>query len=186
MRTVCVLGAGVAGLQVAEQLLEVGIDCVLFEKADDVGGVWRSNYVDFGLQVPKELYEFASYPFPSEHGSFPRGPEVQRYIKSFAREKGIYEHIRFNTTVVGMIPKPDQRGWTVKFQRSGAVVQEQEFDFVVVSTGMYGTPFTPTYPDSELFEGKLAICQEPSLVRSSDVHHIRLVTVFGYWSKTIY
>jgi len=155
VRTVCVLGAGVAGLQVAEQLLEVGIDCVLFEKADDVGGVWRSNYVDFGLQVPKELYEFASYPFPSEHGSFPRGPEVQRYIKSFAREKGIYEHIRFNTTVVGMIPKPDQRGWTVKFQRSGAVVQEQEFDFVVVSTGMYGTPFTPTYPDSELFEGKM-------------------------------
>ena len=29
-----------------------------------VGGVWRANYADFGLQVPKELYEFPEFPYP--------------------------------------------------------------------------------------------------------------------------
>lgn len=104
VRKVGVLGAGVAGLQVAEQLLRVNIKCTLFEKASDVGGVWRRNYADFGLQVPKELYEFPSYPFMSPHGSFPKGPEVQDYIRSFAKDKGIYEMIRFNTEVLRVVP----------------------------------------------------------------------------------
>lgn len=155
VRSVGVLGAGVAGLQVAEQMKEVGIECVLFEKEDDVGGVWRKNYADFGLQVPKELYEFPSYPFPAVHGSFPKGPEVQEYIKKFAQEKGIYNSIKFNTKVVGMVPLEQKPGWQVSFQTEGEAVEEQCFDFVVVATGMYGTPFTPTYPDADLFEGEI-------------------------------
>lgn len=155
VRSVGVLGAGVAGLQVAEQMKRAGIECVLFEKADDVGGVWRENYADFGLQVPKELYEFPSYPFPAEYGSFPRGPEVQRYIKNFAKEKGIYDMINFRTTVVSMTPCQAKRGWKMRFQKQGWDVQEREFDFVVVATGMYGTPFVPTYPDAEVFEGQM-------------------------------
>lgn len=155
VRSVGVLGAGVAGLQVAEQMKAVGIECVLFEKAEDVGGVWRQNYADFGLQVPKELYEFPSYPFPAKHGSFPRGPEVQSYIKNFAKERGIYDTILFKTTVVGMVPSQDKRGWKVRFQKEGEDVKEQDFDFVVVATGMYGTPFTPTFPDADLFEGEM-------------------------------
>jgi cation diffusion facilitator CzcD-associated flavoprotein CzcO len=155
VRSVGVLGAGVAGLQVAEQLQLVGIRCTLFEKADDVGGVWRSNYVDFGLQVPKELYEFPRYPFPARYGSFPRGPEVQSYIKSFARDKGIYELIRFNTTVIGMTLPEGRRGWKVRFETHGQAEQEEEFDFVIVATGMYGAPYIPEYPDADQFQGEM-------------------------------
>ena len=55
---VAIIGAGVAGLQAASRLKIRGFDVTIFEKSDDVGGVWRSNYADFGLQVPKDLYEF--------------------------------------------------------------------------------------------------------------------------------
>jgi len=154
VQKVGVLGAGVAGLQVAEQLSKVGIMCVLFEKADDVGGVWRSNYVDFGLQVPKELYEFPSYPFPAKHGSFPKGPEVQEYIRSFARHKGLYPMIRLNTEVRHMTPLSDgRRGWKVQFCRFGEQEEEEDFDFMVVATGMYHTPQSPTFPNLEQFQG---------------------------------
>jgi dimethylaniline monooxygenase (N-oxide forming) len=153
VRKVGVLGAGVAGMQVAEQLTAAGIRCTLFEKANDVGGVWRQNYADFGLQVPKELYEFPSYPFPATYGSFPRGPEVQEYLRSFARDKGVYEMTRLNTSVLGMAPLEDRRGWSVRFQTQGEEVAEEEFDFVVVATGMYGTPFVPTVPGMDDFTG---------------------------------
>jgi len=154
VRKVGVLGAGVAGLQVAEQLLRVNLECTLFEKANDVGGVWRQNYADFGLQVPKELYEFPSYAFTAKHGSFPKGPEVQDYIRSFAKEKGMYQRIRFNTEVVHMVPRSEHRGWILHFQKEGETyITQEDFDFVVVATGMYGTPLMPEFPGMDTFRG---------------------------------
>jgi cation diffusion facilitator CzcD-associated flavoprotein CzcO len=149
-----VLGAGVAGLQVAEQLSLAGLECVLFEKADDVGGVWRQNYADFGLQVPKELYEFPSFPFPAKYGSFPKGPEVQEYLRSFAHAKGIYAMTRLRTAVLAMVPRSGgSRGWRLRFQTEGAEPREEDFDFVIVATGMYGTPLVPEVPGMENFRG---------------------------------
>ena len=80
VKKVAIIGAGVAGLQLAERLSKVdGMDVTIFESTNKVGGVWSSNYADFGLQVPKELYEFPSFPYP-EHkqwAQFPKGPQVQ-------------------------------------------------------------------------------------------------------------
>ena len=80
VKKVGIIGAGVAGLQLAERLTKVdGIAVTIFEASSKVGGVWSSNYADFGLQVPKELYEFPSFPYP-EHkqwAQFPKGPQVQ-------------------------------------------------------------------------------------------------------------
>lgn len=60
-KKVAIIGAGVAGLQLAERLLSCGItQLTIFEKASTVGGVWRENYADFSLQVPKELCAFTS------------------------------------------------------------------------------------------------------------------------------
>merc|ERR1719382_1302342 len=122
--------------------------------ADDVGGVWRQNYADFGLQVPKELYEFPSFPFPAKYGSFPKGPEVQEYLRSFASEKGIYAMTRLRTAVLAMVPKPDgERGWRVRYQKQGEDAREEDFDFMIVATGMYGTPLVPRVPGMEHFRG---------------------------------
>lgn len=54
------------------------MNCTLLEKQSDVGGVWRSNYADFGLQVPYELYEFPGFPYkPDENvDKFPKGPDL--------------------------------------------------------------------------------------------------------------
>ena len=52
VKKVAIIGAGVAGLQTARALQKIGKEVVIFEKSDNVGGVWRENYADFGLQVP--------------------------------------------------------------------------------------------------------------------------------------
>ena len=44
----------------------------IFEKTNKVGGVWSANYADFGLQVPKELYEFPDFPCTRREGLDPR------------------------------------------------------------------------------------------------------------------
>jgi cation diffusion facilitator CzcD-associated flavoprotein CzcO len=40
---VIVMGAGMAGILSGIRLLLAGIDCVIYEKADRVGGTWREN-----------------------------------------------------------------------------------------------------------------------------------------------
>ena len=52
VKRVAIIGAGVAGLQLAERLgKKSGLEVAIYEKTNKVGGVWSANYADFGLQV---------------------------------------------------------------------------------------------------------------------------------------
>ena len=61
---IAIIGAGVAGLSTARQLIGEGFDCTLFERNAQLGGVWSDGYLNFGAQVQHELYEFPDYPLP--------------------------------------------------------------------------------------------------------------------------
>lgn len=138
---VAILGAGVAGLQVADELQnKAGLECTIFDKVADVGGVWRENYADFGLQVPKELYEFPGVPFECKD-VFPTGPQVQAYIQDFARAKGLYPLCKFNTEVV-KTEQTSKGAWKIT-HRSNGQEKTDNFDYFVVCTGMYSCPSIP-------------------------------------------
>ena len=161
VKKVAIIGAGVAGLQLAERLTTTadGIEVTIFESTNKVGGVWSSNYADFGLQVPKELYEFPSFPYPTykEWDQFPKGPDVQEYIEAFAAHFDLNRLIKFNTSVLDATPL--EGGWlvTVAPRDGSAAPASEAFDFVVVATGMYGgaCPHIPNHPGKEAFEGEV-------------------------------
>jgi dimethylaniline monooxygenase (N-oxide forming) len=108
VRRVAIVGAGVAGLQAADELAKVGIkEVVVFEGSDRVGGVWRDNYAGYNLQVPHELYEFPSFsPSSSDETwpEFPSGEQVQCYIERFAEARDLKQLVRFKTRIVKMSP----------------------------------------------------------------------------------
>jgi len=154
---VCVLGAGVAGLQVARSLKNRGIDCVVFDKAPDVGGLWRHNYVDSGIQAPKLMYEFPDFPAP--YGDFAKTPEIQSYIKSFVDKFALAPLLRLNTKVESVTQGAGGKGWSVSVSSpSGA--ETLIFDYVVICQGMYST--TPNMemlkdytPGKDVFKGRV-------------------------------
>ncbi|EOD28543.1 hypothetical protein EMIHUDRAFT_413815 [Emiliania huxleyi CCMP1516] len=160
VKKVAVIGAGVAGLQLAERLgKKSGLEVTIFEKTNKVGGVWSANYADFGLQVPKELYEFPAFPYPEGKSwdKFPKGAQVQEYIEAFAEHAGLRQLIRFDTSVLSLQKR--ERGWLVTHAPNGQGTEgvQEPFDFVVVATGMYGgaSPHIPSAPGKEEFEGAL-------------------------------
>jgi len=57
--------------------------------------------------------------------------------------------------VLSITPLQDRRGWCISFQTTGEDIKEECFDFVVVATGMYGTPFVPKFPDASKFKGSM-------------------------------
>lgn len=181
VKRVGIVGAGVAGLQVAAQLKSVGMECVIFEKTKDVGGVWRENYADFGLQVPKELYEFPGFPYPKDQdfAEFPSGPQVYKYIQLYAKEFNLYDLCKFETAVLGLTQLGgDKPGWKVTYQHKGASKREEDFDFLVVATGMYGWP--PHIPKAKGHKGfKGEILHSCTFTDKAQVQGKKVVTVGG-------
>lgn len=151
-----IIGAGVAGLATARQLLARGIDCTLFERAERLGGVWAVGYSGFGAQVQRELYEFPDYPLPPDAPDFTPGPVIQRYLEGYARHFGVWPHIRFGTTVTEVKPSSNGQGsWVVVSETSGRR-SEETFDLIVVAIGLFSNrPHMPTFPGQDRFAGEV-------------------------------
>lgn len=176
VKKVGIIGAGVAGLQMVRSLKARGIDCVAFDGASKVGGLWQENYVGYGLQVPKQLYEFPDFPFQKPWGYYPTGAEVQQYIEDFADEYELNEHVKLNTKVDKIERRADGKaGWTFRVSSGEAV----DVDYAVVSSGMYSTanPFLPNYEGADSFAG--AVLHSSQYLDSSVVAGKNVIVVGG-------
>jgi dimethylaniline monooxygenase (N-oxide forming) len=156
VKTVGIIGAGVAGLATAKVLAAEGLHCTLFERNSTVGGVWADGYSNFGVQVQKELYEFPEYPLPEGTPDFTPGPIVQKYLTDYADGFGITPHIRFNTTVVSVEERVSSKpGWILTY-REGNALQRNDFDLIVVCIGLYSNvPYLPVFPGCDSFRGEI-------------------------------
>ena len=81
---VVVVGAGIAGLFMAEKLKRARIDFTSLEKADEVGGTWRTIPIPASVDVLSRQYEFPFQPNYDWSRKFAPGPEIQAYIKKVA------------------------------------------------------------------------------------------------------
>lgn len=137
VKSVGVVGAGVAGLVTARSMMAAGLDCTIFEKGDALGGVWADGYLNFGVQVQRELYEIPDWPLPKETPDFAPGPVIAKYLSDFSDQFGITPHIKFGTTVIEVTERegPDT-GWNIVYQ-SNDEKTKNHFDLVVVCIGLY-------------------------------------------------
>ena len=140
---ICIVGAGVAGLQTADALCDTH-ECVVFDANDGVGGVWRKNYDGYALQVPAELYQFVDGEPSLSPGTFPYGPQVMEYIRAFVRTRNLRSRctIRDDHTVVSIARREGK--WSVEAEVGATKERSQDsFDYCVVCTGMYHVPNVP-------------------------------------------
>ena len=175
---VAIIGAGVAGLCTARQLIAEGFDCTLFERNNEIGGVWSDGYLNFGVQVQRELYEFPDWPLPEDTPNFTPGPIIQEYLKTYADHFDISPKIRFNTQVTRLTEAGAPHGrWEVTAKNNDDVNREI-FDRVVICIGLYSNlPNMPEFPGREEFQGKV---MHNSGLKSADQLKGRRVAVIGY------
>ncbi|MDI2128213.1 flavin-containing monooxygenase [Yinghuangia seranimata] len=148
---VAVIGAGFAGLCMAIRLRRAGIhDFTVFEKADDVGGVWRDNtYPGAGCDVPSVLY---SYSF-AQHGrwsrSFPLQREILAYLRRCVEDHEIGDHIRYGTEIVAAEWDEGESAWRLRTADGG----EHAARVLVTGVGQLNRPRYPAVPGVGKFGG---------------------------------
>jgi hypothetical protein len=155
-RRYCVVGAGPAGLIMARALLAEGVPFDWFEKNDDVGGIWDIDapgspmYRSAHFISSKKLSAFVGYPMPDDYPDYPSWRQIRDYIRSFARDFGLYEHVTLGVAVTGAEPLPDDR-WRVALS-TGEV---REYDGLIAAPGVTWHPNLPAIPGAEDFGGDL-------------------------------
>ncbi|WP_169988220.1 NAD(P)/FAD-dependent oxidoreductase [Microbispora sp. H10836] len=150
---VLIVGAGMAGLGMAIELLRAGMsDFVVLEKADGVGGTWRENtYPGCACDVASVMYSYSFAPSRKWSRMYARQPEILDYIGTVAKDHELEPFIRFGTEAVSYeFDEADDR-WRVR-TRSG---QEYRPRIVVLAHGALHLPNIPDFPGMARFKGPI-------------------------------
>lgn len=179
---IAIVGAGVAGLATAKVLKQAGHDVTVFDRVDDVGGVWSASrrYPGVSTQSTKAQYELSDFRMPKSFPEWPSGEQVQQYFESYAHHNGLAPHIRLRTEVEHVSKQPDGR-WSVRVRG----IDEPEsttstFDGVVIANGVFSEPNRPTFPGQKEFVAAGGQLLAASELHSADQVRGKHVLVVGY------
>ena len=166
---VCIIGAGPAGLLAARALSAAGIPYDQIEKNPDVGGIWDIRnewspmYETAHFISSKQVSHLPGYPMPDDYPDYPNHRQVFAYLQAFARDYGLYDAIRFDTTVE-RVERLDGGGWSVRTDDGTTT----DYRALFVCSGNTWDPSLPKYPgeltcehlhsvdytDPSIFDGK--------------------------------
>jgi len=155
-KSVLVVGGGWCGLYALKAFLEEGLDAVLYEKTDAIGGVWvyREDkpggcYLKTRTTASKCYLHASDYPMPDTVGHFPNHVEVLKFLNDYTDRFDLRRHIQTNITVHKIRKTKDGKKWKVVFYRGSGDEPKsgkrevEYYDFVSASSGQHQTPFLP-------------------------------------------
>jgi cation diffusion facilitator CzcD-associated flavoprotein CzcO len=151
---VIVIGAGMAGLYQIKRLMDLGVDAIVLEGEDDLGGTWWKNRYP-GARFDSESYTYG-YSWSRElldewHWieRFSPQPETLRYMNFVADKFGLRDRIRFGCWIDAMTFDEDDLLWRISL-RDGS---ELTCRFLVTAMGVLSVPTYPSIDGRETFEG---------------------------------
>ncbi|MBB4662212.1 FAD-dependent oxidoreductase [Conexibacter arvalis] len=147
---VAIVGAGFSGIECAHRLRLAGHEYTIFERSDDLGGVWNDNtYPGAACDVPSYLYSFSWA--QRRDWSRPCSPqaEIQRYLREVAERDGILARIRFGCEIAEAHWDERALSWTL----TTAAGERHVADALVLACGQLNRPAYPDIPGADAFAG---------------------------------
>jgi len=146
---IAVIGSGFGGIGSAIRLAAAGFDDItVFEKAEDVGGVWRDNtYPGAACDVPSHLYSFSFAPKTDWSRRYARQSEILGYLREIADRYDVRRRVRFSTEV--LLASWSGKQWEMQLSDGSTFVA----DLLVSACGQLSQPAQPDLPGLDTFEG---------------------------------
>jgi dimethylaniline monooxygenase (N-oxide forming) len=175
---IAIVGAGISGIAFAGVLRRFGHECVLFDKAAQVGGIWALTYPQVRLQNSREQYTFIDFPWPEQPDQHPTAAQIIAYIEAAIDHFAL--DVRLEHTVTSMLDTGE--GWTVTVVHDGGE-QQLEFDYAIVSIGQYAEQnYRPEFSGKNNFKGNVISERD---VESLEVFRDKKVAVVGFGKSAV-
>jgi cation diffusion facilitator CzcD-associated flavoprotein CzcO len=151
---VVVLGAGVSGIYQITRLVDLGLDAIVLEADEDLGGTWYRNRYP-GCRFDSESYTYG-YSFSKElldewhwKERFSSQPENLRYLNFVVDKFDLRRHMRFNSRVEAMHWDEGERIWRLDLTNGESYTAR----FVITGIGVLSIPAMPHYEGLSEFQG---------------------------------
>ena len=175
---IAIIGAGISGIAFASVLKQFGHDCVVFDKATKVGGIWALTYPHVRLQNTREQYTFSDFPWPHTPDQHPTAKQILDYLESTVTH---YElDVRLEHNVTKMLEK--ENGWSITTTHQN-LEQTLDFDYAVISIGQYAEQkHRPEFPGEADFSGEVLTERD---IKSFDIFRGKTVAVVGFGKSAV-
>lgn len=151
---ICVIGAGPSGITAAKNLLDEGLNVVVYDLGNEVGGNWvftekighSSVFETTHIISSRTLSEYADYPMPDAYPDYPSHKHLATYFQDYAAHFNLYKHIQFNTLVKNCSLLSNNK-WEVTIEQNRTTTMHI-YDTLVVCNGHHWLPRMPQYKGS--------------------------------------
>lgn len=150
---VLIVGAGFGGVFLLHQLRKLGLNAVIYEAGNDLGGTWRWNNYP-GARVDSEVPEY-EYSIPEVWKdwtwttNYPNYKEIRAYFAHIDKVLDIKKDCAFGSVVVGAEFNEEEGKWTIKT----ADDRTAKSKFLVVAAGFAAKRYVPDFKGLDSFKG---------------------------------
>jgi cyclohexanone monooxygenase len=149
-----IIGAGIAGISMLERLVRMGLDVRVYERANEVGGVWFWNRYP-GARVDSETYTYG-LSFSDDllrewqwQELFSAQPEIAKYLRYIVDRFDLRGHIRCGNGIVRAAFDPPSRRWLIETDAGEHIAAR----YLIAAAGVLSQPQLPDYPGMNEFAG---------------------------------
>jgi cation diffusion facilitator CzcD-associated flavoprotein CzcO len=160
---VLIIGAGLSGISAAHHLQELcpRKSYVILEQRERIGGTWDLFRYP-GVRSDSDMFTmgFSFRPWMKTKAIAP-SEDIRNYITDTARDEGVDRHIRFRHRVLCASWSSEDAVWVVKALRLAPDGREEvvtltcNFLFSCAGYYRYDAGYTPEFPDSHRFTGRI-------------------------------
>jgi len=147
---VVIVGGGASGLSTAGALKAAGVQSVVLEQDDRIGGSWLRRYERLHLHTTRRLSGLAHFPIPASYPKYVSKDQYAEYLQLYVAHFAL--RVELNTKVTSV-----RRDVERTENDSGYVVETEREAWrcrsVVIASGMYREPTLPAFPEIEHYRG---------------------------------
>ena len=159
-KRVAIIGAGASGLVAAKYAQENGLQPVVFESKNTLGGIWSPEHKHSAIwdglitNVSRYMMAFSDHQHPENSEVFCNKEDVYNYLVSYLHKFKLEECIKYNTDVIKIIKNENMWDLTYINKIENEVVSET-FDFLIIASGLHNSsvPNLPDVLDQSKFKG---------------------------------
>jgi thioredoxin reductase len=155
---VLIVGGGQAGLATAARLGALGVDCLIVDRHERIGDMWRKRYHALTLHNQVQVNHMPYMPFPPTWPTYIPKDKIANWFEAYV--EALELNYWTGTEFLGGTYDEAAGHWTVRLKRADGSIREMKPRHVVLAPGVSGVANRPDIATLENFEGRVVHSSE--------------------------